>query len=173
MISVSTPAACAREMIAGTLPPSDLARYQIHIERPFMGVVDALERAGPAKALSTSTIRSEKKAAVAVLGRPSDKCIPPARQPVPDVRSGVRDGKPCKLRCSLRFRTAPAAASKTLNQDGAGVRHDYRVGPLSAGSSIVPVAIARLVTLMRSRSSGRELARSRARSLIDRSANHA
>ena len=85
MISVSTPAACAREMITGTLPPSDLARYQIHIERPCMAAVDAHELAGPAKALSTSTIRSEERAAAAVLGRASDKC-PTLATPPPRVR---------------------------------------------------------------------------------------
>src|SRR3979409_1643714 len=77
-ISVETPAVRARAIIAGTLPPSDFARYQIHIERPCMGLTDALAVAGEdqARTTSTSAIRSEEAAVVAFLGRPNDKCSP-------------------------------------------------------------------------------------------------
>ena len=43
MISVSTPAARARAMIALGLAPSERLRYQIHIERPRMGKLDAVK----------------------------------------------------------------------------------------------------------------------------------
>ena len=80
MISVRTPAACARAMIAAALPPSERLTYQIHIERPRMGRIDAVAVAGAVSAHDTSAVTTSKTAAVAFLGRSSDiPCLSAAR----------------------------------------------------------------------------------------------
>jgi hypothetical protein len=68
MISVSTPAACARAAIAEALPPSDLLTYQIHIDLPRIGAIHALALAGASHstAPSTTTISSAASAAFAL-----------------------------------------------------------------------------------------------------------
>src|SRR5438067_8698911 len=72
MISVRTPAARARAMIARGLPPSERLRYQIHIERPRMGKLDAVAVAGHLSVHDTSAVATNKTAAVAFLGRSRD-----------------------------------------------------------------------------------------------------
>jgi hypothetical protein len=76
--TVWTLAERARATIAGTLPPSDLLRYQIHIERPWTGTSDAPAdpAQGTARALRTSATRSDETTVLAVLASPSDKCSP-------------------------------------------------------------------------------------------------
>src|SRR2546426_11634913 len=74
MTSVRTPAACAWAMIARALPPSERLRYQIHTERPRMGISEAVAVAGHdhARAHGSRAVTSNKTAVVAFLGRPSD-----------------------------------------------------------------------------------------------------
>ena len=87
MISVPTPAARARAVTAAALAPSDLLTYQIHMERPRIGLTDARALAGESQssAPSAATISSAARAAAAFAERPSRKLSPlqsrPPRRP--------------------------------------------------------------------------------------------
>src|SRR5262249_12303124 len=128
---VTTPAAWARAMIAGTLPPSDLDRYQIHIERPCMAAADALELAGHAKAPTMPSARRQSKAAVALLGRLNDK-RPSRRRRASTVCGGLAVSRPARRLAASRERYLSAKRPEPL---GSG-RYSSRL--LGAGGADVP-----------------------------------
>src|SRR5262249_61739993 len=128
MIRVPTPAACAREVIAGALPPSDLLTYQIHIERPSMAALDALELAGETRALRTSGVRRQSKAVVALLGRRNDKF--PSCDPALDSMSWPRGVKRCTPGCGWPGAHRPGAGMVRAR----GFQR-WRLGPRRRASS--------------------------------------